>query len=260
MRKEKITRSLFVFSILFVSIFSFSMYSQAISLSNELLAWGFKRGKNHNQAELDLKLKKVIDESGGISIGNKENPNIYLTFDAGYEAGYTDKILDVLEKHNVNACFFITGHYLNSAQDLVKRMIEDGHVVGNHTVNHKCLPNLNDEEIKDEVMLLHNSLYEKFNYEMTFFRPPKGEFSERMAKLVSDLKYKTVMWSFAYDDWDNSKQGRIEYGKNKILENLHNGCVLLLHSTSKDNAEILEEVIVEARKMGYEFKSLNEFN
>ena len=260
MRKEKITRSLFVFSILFVSIFSFSMYSQAISLSNELLAWGFKRGKNHNQAELDLKLKKVIDESGGISIGNKENPNIYLTFDAGYEAGYTDKILDVLEKHNVNACFFITGHYLNSAQDLVKRMIEDGHVVGNHTVNHKCLPNLNDEEIKNEVMLLHNSLYEKFNYEMTFFRPPKGEFSERTTKLVSDLKYKTVMWSFAYDDWDNSKQGRIEYGKNKILENLHNGCVLLLHSTSKDNAEILEEVIVEARKMGYEFKSLNEFN
>ena len=227
MRKEKIIRSLFVFSILFVSIFSFSLYSQATSLNNDLLAWGFKRGKNHEQAELEFKSKKIIEEYDGIAIGNKDVPNIYLTFDAGYEAGYTDKILDVLEKYNVNACFFITGHYLNSASDLVKRMIEDGDIIGNHTVNHKCLPNMTDEEINKEVMILHNSLYEKFNYEMTFFRPPKGEFSQRTTKIVSDLNYKTVMWSFAYDDWDNSKQGRVEYGKNKILDNLHNGCVLL---------------------------------
>ena len=138
-------------------------------------------------------------------------------------------------------------------------MIEDGHIVGNHTVNHKCLPNISDGEIKNEIMNLHNSLYEKFGYEMSFFRPPKGEFSERVIKTVKDLNYKTVMWSFAYDDWDNSKQGRIEYGKKKILDNLHNGCVILLHSTSEDNAKILEEVIIEARNMGYEFKSLNDF-
>lgn len=259
MIKEKIKRNCLAFCILFISIFSFSLYSQATSLSNELLAWGFKRGKNHNQAELDNKLEKIIKEYNGITMGRKDEPSIYLTFDCGYEAGYTEKILDVLEKHNVNACFFITGHYLNSASDLVKRMIEDGHIVGNHTVNHKCLPTISDEEIKSEVMLLHNSLYEKFGYEMSFFRPPKGEFSQKSTKLVADLNYRTVMWSSAYDDWDDSKQGRVEYGKKKILDNLHNGCVLLLHSTSKDNAQILEEVIVEARKIGYEFKSLNEF-
>lgn len=259
MIKEKIKRNCLAFCILFISIFSFSLYSQATSLSNELLAWGFKRGKNHDQAELDNKLEKIIKDYNGIAMGIKDEPSIYLTFDCGYEAGYTEKILDVLEKHNVNACFFITGHYLNSASDFVKRMIEDGHIVGNHTVNHKCLPTISDEEIKSEVMLLHNSLYEKFGYEMSFFRPPKGEFSQKSTKLVADLNYRTVMWSFAYDDWDDSKQGRVEYGKKKILDNLHNGCVLLLHSTSKDNAQILEEVIVEARKIGYEFKSLNEF-
>lgn len=259
MIKEKIKRNCLAFGILFISIFSFSLYSQATSLSNELLAWGFKRGKDHAQAELDSKLEKVVKEYNGITMGNKDEPIIYLTFDCGYEAGYTEQILDVLEKHNVNACFFITGHYLNSASDLVKRMIEDGHIVGNHTANHKCLPTISDEEIKSEVMLLHNSLYEKFGYEMSFFRPPKGEFSQKSIKVISDLNYRTVMWSSAYDDWDDSKQGRVEYGKKKILDNLHNGCVLLLHSTSKDNAQILEEVIVEARKIGYEFKSLNEF-
>lgn len=259
MRKDKIIRYCFVLSLLFLSIFSFSLYSQATSLSNELLAWGFKRGKDHEQAVLDSKAENVIKEYSGISMGNKDVPNIYLTFDCGYEAGYTEKILNVLEKYNVNATFFITGHYLNSASDLVKRMIEDGHIVGNHTVNHKCLPNITDEEIMSEVMTLHNSLYEKFGYEMTFFRPPKGEFSQRTTKIVKELNYTTVMWSSAYDDWDNSKQGRVEYGKKKVLDNLHNGCVLLLHSTSKDNAQILEEVIIEARNMGYEFKSLNEF-
>lgn len=259
MIKDKIIRYCFVLSILFMSIFSFSIYSQATSLSNEMLAWGFRRGNNHEQAVLDLKSEKVIKEYNGISMGNKDSSNIYLTFDCGYEAGYTQSILDVLEKYNVNAAFFITGHYLNSAEDLVKQMIENGHIVGNHTVNHKCLPNISDEEIKLEIMTLHNSLYEKFGYEMKFFRPPKGEFSQRVIKIAKDLNYTTVMWSSAYDDWDTSKQGRVEYGKKKILENLHNGCVLLLHATSKDNAEILEEIIIEVRKMGYEFKSINEF-
>ncbi|MBR3614667.1 MAG: polysaccharide deacetylase family protein [Clostridia bacterium] len=257
--KEKIVRHSFVFGLLLACIFQFSLYSQATTLSNELLAWGFKRGENHEQAILDTKSENVIKKYNGISLGNKEKANIYLTFDCGYEGGYTESILNVLEKYDVKATFFITGHYLNSASDLVKKMIEDGHIVGNHTVNHKCLPNISDDEIENEIMKLHNSLYEKFGYEMKFFRPPKGEFSERVIKQVQDLNYITVMWSSAYDDWDDSKQGRVEYGKKKVLDNLHNGCVLLLHSTSKDNAQILEEVIIEARNMGYEFKSLNEF-
>ena len=148
---------------------------------------------------------------------------------------------------------------MNTASDIVKRMIEDGHIVGNHTVNHKCLPNLRDEEIKDEVMKLHNAVYEKFGYEMKYFRPPKGEFSERVISKVKELGYTTVMWSSAYDDWDKNKQGRTEYGKKKILDNMHNGCVLLLHSTSEDNSKILNEVIKEVKNMGYEFKNIDEF-
>ena len=193
-------------------------------------------------------------------MGDKNSNSIYLTFDLGYEAGYTEKILDTLKENNVKAVFFITGHYLNSEPELVKRMIEEGHIVGNHTVNHKSLVNLSDEEIKKEIMDLHNCLYEKFGYEMSYFRPPKGEFSERVLKLAKDLGYKAVLWSNAYDDWDEKNQNREDYGKSKILDNLHNGCVLLLHGTSKDNSNILDYVIKEATSKGYEFKSLDEFN
>ena len=138
-------------------------------------------------------------------------------------------------------------------------MIQNGNTVGNHTVNHACLPNLKDDEIKEEIMKLHNSIYEMTGYEMTYFRPPKGEFSERTANLVQSLGYTSVLWSNAYDDWDDSKQGKSEYGKKKVLDNLHNGAIILLHSTSKDNVTMLDGMIKEAKNMGYEFKSLDEF-
>jgi peptidoglycan-N-acetylmuramic acid deacetylase len=138
-------------------------------------------------------------------------------------------------------------------------MIENGNIVGNHTVNHKCLPNLTDDEIKNEIMKLHNAVYEKIGYEMTYFRPPKGEFSERTTSLINDLGYTSVLWSSAYDDWDTEKQGREEYGKKKILDNLHNGSVILLHATSKDNSVILDDLIKEIKAQGYEIRSLNDF-
>lgn len=257
--KDKIVRKSFVIVLLLTCIVQFSIFSSATTLSNELLAWGFRRGENHNQATLDTKSEKVIRDYEGISMGNKDSNKVYLTFDCGYEAGYTEAILDALAENNVKATFFITAHYLNTASDIVKRMIEEGHIVGNHTVNHKCLPNISDEEIKEEVMKLHNAVFEKFGYEMTYFRPPKGEFSERVIKIVKDLGYTTVMWSSAYDDWDTNKQGREEYGKKKILENMHNGCVLLLHATSEDNSKILNDVIKDIKNSGYEFKNINEF-
>lgn len=257
--KERIIRHFCVFLLLLVCILQFSLYSQANTLNNDILAWGFRRGENHEQSTLDTASEKVINEYDGIAMGNKESKFVYLTFDCGYEQGYTEKILDVLKENNVKATFFITAHYLNTASDIVKRMIEEGHIVGNHTVNHKCLPNLSDEEIKKEIMDLHNAVFEKFGYEMKYFRPPKGEFSQRVIDIVTKLNYTTVMWSSAYDDWDNEKQNREEYGKNKILDNIHNGCVLLLHATSKDNSIILDDVIKKTREMGYEFKNINEF-
>lgn len=129
--KDKIIRNCAALGILMSCILQFSLYSQATTLSNDLIAWGFRRGENHEQATLDTKAENIIKEFNGISMGNKESKKIYLTFDCGYEAGFTESILNTLEENNVKATFFITGHYLNSASDLVKWMIEDGHIVGN---------------------------------------------------------------------------------------------------------------------------------
>ena len=138
-------------------------------------------------------------------------------------------------------------------------MIDEGHIVGNHTVNHPSIPSLDDEKLKEEIMKLHTAVYEKLGYEMQYFRPPKGEYSQRTLDLTRKLGYITVMWSFAYDDWDESKQGREEYAKEKILSNTHNGEVMLLHATSRDNANVLNEVIQKIKSQGYTFKSLDEF-
>ena len=138
-------------------------------------------------------------------------------------------------------------------------MIEEWHIVGNHTVNHKSMPDLNEEQINSEVMKLHQTIQEKFGYEMKYIRPPKGEFSERTLNETNKLGYKTVMWSFAYEDWNEDKQPDEEKSKKKILDNLHNGEIMLLHGNSKTNTNILDSVIKEAKNMGYEFKSLDEF-
>ena len=229
------------------------------TLSNKKIGWGIKREDNHKQPDVGSLNKRIIEQYDGICMGNPEMPYVYLTFDNGYEAGYTEKILAVLKENQVPAAFFITGHYVNSQPELVKKMIEEGHTVGNHTVNHKSMPDISDEQIKTEMMDLHKSIYEKFGYEMKYTRPPKGEYSERTIACTNSLGYKTVMWSFAYDDWDENKQGREAYGKQKILDNVHNGAVLLLHGTSKDNSNILDECIKEIKKMGYEFRSLDQF-
>jgi len=229
------------------------------TISNKKIGWGIKRNDNHEQPDVGAVNKSIIEKYDGICMGNAEQKYIYLTFDNGYEAGYTEKILEVLKQNEVPATFFLTAHYINSEPELVQRMIDEGHIIGNHTVNHKSMPDIDNETIKKEVMELHTAVYEKFGYEMKYIRPPKGEYSERTIAYTNTLGYKTIMWSFAYDDWDEAKQGREEYGKKKILDNLHNGEVMLLHGTSKDNSNILDECIKEIKKLGYQFKSLDEF-
>lgn len=233
--------------------------STTTTLSNEKIEWGVKREKDHKQPELGSKNINLMKKYDGVAMGNSEKNIVYLTFDNGYEAGYTASILDTLKANDVKAAFFITAHYLNSQPDLVKRMVEEGHIVGNHTVNHHSMPSLTDEEIKKEIMDLHHSVLELTGYEMKYMRPPKGEYSERTLSLSNSLGYTTVMWSLAYDDWDENKQGREEYGKTKILENIHPGAVILLHGTSKDNMNILDTCIKEIKNMGYEIKSIDEF-
>lgn len=228
-------------------------------VSNKKIEWGIKRNDNHEQPDLGSKNKQLIEQYKGMAMGNKEKKKVYLTFDEGYEAGYTPKILEVLKQNDVKATFFLTAHFVNTQEGLVKQMIDEGHIVGNHTVNHKSMPELSEEKIKSEVMDLHQAIFNKFNYEMQYIRPPKGEFSEQSLNVTNSLGYTTVMWSFAYDDWNEEKQGREEYAKKKILDNVHNGAILLLHGNSKDNTNILDEVIKEIKKQGYEFKNLDEF-
>ena len=229
------------------------------ALSNKLIEFGIKRGENHKQPDIGATNKKIIEEYNGLVIGNKDSKNIYLTFDVGYEGGYTEKILNTLKQNNVNACFFITGQFYKTNPELIKKMIDEGHIIGNHTVNHKSLPKCDDETIKDEVMTLHKEIYNDFNYEMKYMRPPKGEYSQKSLAVIQRLGYIPVFWSFAWDDWDEGKQGREEYGKKKILDNVHNGEIMLLHATSKDDANILDEVIKTIKSNGYTFKSLDEF-
>ena len=230
------------------------------NLSNQICAWGFVRGKDGKKPEFYGPHAKVLDAYKGIYCAKTEEPIIYLTFDEGYENGYTASILDTLKEKNVTSIFFVTMPYVKQNPDLVRRMIEEGHLVGNHTVNHPSMPEVtSDEKLTREIMDLHDYVKENFNYEMTFLRPPKGEYSERTVKLALDLGYRTVLWSAAYDDWDTSKQDRLNYARGMILNNLHPGEVMLLHAVSKDNAALLGEVIDEARNQGYEFVSLEEF-
>lgn len=261
--ENKIKLSILIIAVMCMGIFTYLQINNSIlaaeNLSNKFIGWGIKRNDNHEQPDLGTENKKLIDKYDGIAMGNKETKKVYLTFDLGYEAGYTDKILDTLKANDVTATFFITAHYLNTNEDLVKKMIENGNDVGNHTVNHYSMPSISDEKIEEEVMKLHTAVYEKTGYEMKYFRPPKGEYSERVLAKINSLGYKTIMWSFAYDDWDEKKQGRESYGKEKILNNIHSGAVILLHATSKDNMNILDECIKEIKNMGYEFKSLDEF-
>ena len=229
------------------------------ALSNKKIGWGIKRNDNNIQPDLGAENKKLIDKYNGIAMGNNDDKSIYLTFDLGYEGGYTAKILDALKEKNAKATFFITAHYLNTAPDLVERMINEGHIVGNHTVNHKSMPDLTDEELKKELMNLNQALYEKFGYEMKYMRPPKGEFSERTLCLTDSLGFRTVMWSFAYVDWNDDKQPSKDEAMKKIINNLHNGEIMLLHATSKTNSEIMAEMLDKIRESGYEIKSLEEF-
>ncbi len=231
------------------------------NLSNTVCAWGFVRKKDAVQPEIYGPYSKVLNTYDGIYMGNSNDKRIYLTFDEGYENGYTASILDTLKEKNVTAAFFVTMPYVKQNEALIQRMIDEGHIVGNHTVNHPSMPEVTDDaKLEKEVMDLHNYMVENFEYEMTYLRPPKGEYSERTVKLCKDLGYTHVLWSSAYDDWDVNNQKGHDYAKKMILNySQHNGCVMLLHAVSKDNTEVLGEIIDSLREKEYEFYSLDNF-
>lgn len=226
------------------------------SLSNKTQGWGFRR--TENGPEFTKEQICQMENYGCIYKENTTEKNIYLTFDEGYENGYTSIILDTLREKSVPAAFFVTAPYVKSNPDLIKRMANEGHIIGNHTVNHPSLPSVkNLSDLKKELFELDRLVYAICKKNSCFLRPPKGEYSERTLKITHDLGYTNVFWSQAYVDWNNNISAHEAH--DKITKNLHNGCVLLLHAVSKGNADALKDVIETAQKQGYTFRSLEEY-
>ncbi len=191
---------------------------------------------------------------------NGEEKVIYLTFDAGFENGYMPNILDVLKKHDIKATFFLVGNYLETEPDLVKRMIEEGHIVGNHTYTHPDMSKISDAESFNRELVKFEEKYKEVTGQdlVKFYRPPQGKFSESNLKQANELGYKTFFWSLAYVDWYVNDQPTKEQAFSKLIPRIHPGAVVLLHSTSKTNSEILDELITKWKEMGYTFKNLDE--
>ena len=191
--------------------------------------------------------------------GNSDEKVIYLTFDAGFENGNTPAILDALKKHNVPATFFVVGTFISSNPDLIKRMASEGHTVGNHTYHHPDMSQISTKEsFQKELVDVENVYKEITGEEMTkFYRPPQGKYSEDNLRMAKEMGYKTFFWSLAYVDWYENDQPTKEEAFDKLLGRIHPGAIVLLHSTSKTNAEILDELLTKWEEMGYTFKPLS---
>lgn len=199
-----------------------------------------------------LLFNSQFEKYDSYAITNQEN-TVYLTFDQGYENGYTTVILDTLKDKNVKATFFILKDYAVRNKELVQRMIDEGHIIGNHSLHHYSMPTLDIEASKQELIGLHKYMQDEFGYEMNLFRPPMGEYSEQSLAIAQACGYKTVLWSYAYADWDVNKQMEPSKALEKVTKASHSGCIYLLHSVSKTNSEILPEVINSLISKGYSF-------
>jgi len=253
-----------------VAILTFTMLagstvSAFAAAKNKAYNWYCKHRNDGKQPECDGEMR-FINDCNGFYIDTKHTSMddgekvIYLTFDAGYENGNIERILDVLKAENVPAAFFVLENLVKKNGDLIKRMADEGHTVCNHTATHKDMTKVSDPsafaaELKrlDEVCLEYTGVSVA-----KYYRPPEGRFTQNNLEMASKLGYKTVLWSFAYADWDNNNQMSREKAMEKIINGTHNGEVILLHPTSKTNADILSELICKWREMGFRFSTLDE--
>ena len=227
-------------------------------LSNKKIGWYFGANDTHDTPSSPREAD-YLDKYDAYYVGDTSQKAIYLTFDEGYENGYSSKILDVLKEKDVKAAFFVTKSYIASNQELIKRMVDEGHVVGNHSVRHLSSPDLSDDELKNELTETADYFKEVTGQEMPHvFRPPMGEFSERTLAVTQSLGYKTIFWSFAYRDWLVDEQPGKQAAYDKIMAHYHNGAIPLLHAVSQSNTEALGDVIDSLREKGYTFASLED--
>ena len=222
-------------------------------------AWGLSF-RTEGQPPVGTVNRSVLQGYDAAFLGNTEEKVLYLTFDAGYENGCTAQILDILKGQEVNAAFFLVGNYLEKNADLVRRMVSEGHIVGNHTMHHPDMSKISDLNAFRKELEDLEALYRQITgQEMPkYYRPPQGVYSESNLQMAKQLGYKTVFWSLAYVDWNNDSQPTAEYAFSKLLPRTHNGAVILLHSTSKTNAAILDQLIQKWKAMGYRFGTLEE--
>lgn len=221
--------------------------------------WGLSFQEEGKAPVIDVD-KDMLKELDAYYLGDEEGKKIYLTFDAGYENGYTEKILDALKENNVKATFFLVGNYLETCPEIVKRMEAEGHIVGNHTYHHKDMAQLTTEDAFLKELTEFELLYKEITGKelVKLYRPPQGKFSENQLQWAKDAGYKTCFWSLAYVDWDDKKQPTKEEAMDKLTRRIHPGAIVLLHSTSSTNGEIMSDIIKTWKDMGYSFGQLKD--
>ena len=230
-----------------------------LSETVETGSWGLSF-RTEGQPPVGPANSAVLARYDAAFLGDTSQPILYLTFDAGYENGCSAQILDILQKHDVPAAFFLVGNYMEQNPDLVRRMVSEGHIVGNHTMHHPDMSKISDPAAFQKELADLEKLYLDITGQPLpkYYRPPQGIYSEKNLEMAKELGYKTVFWSLAYVDWNNDAQPTKEYALEKLVPRTHNGAVVLLHSTSKTNAEILDSLLTTWEQMGYTFGTLEE--
>ena len=221
-------------------------------------AWGLSFPQP-GQSPAGPATRQQLQQYDAAYLGNPDEKVIYLTFDAGYENGNTGKILDTLKKHRAKGAFFLVGNFVEKNPDLVKRMVAEGHTVGNHTMHHRDMSKLHDPAVFTSELQDLEALFQKTTGQTLprFYRPPQGIYSQKNLEMAKNLGYKTVFWSLAYADWNNDAQPTKQQAFDKLLPRIHNGAVVLLHSTSRTNGEILDELLTKWEEMGYHFGTID---
>lgn len=239
---------------LIVTFISFISVAKA-----EEFHWGFKPSRNGEPVEIGEPLESLLRDYGAIYKGNGEKKIVYLSFDNGYENGYTESILNTLREENAPATFFLTEHYLTSATDLVKTMIKDGHIIGNHSYGHPNMARLTADEMIKEWQQFDHKLNELTGVKRTYYaRPPEGIFNEQVLKVGNEAGYRHMFWSIAFKDWLKDERRGAQYAYDALMGQLHPGAVILMHTVAQDNAEALPRFIKDAKAKGYTFGSLDE--
>lgn len=241
---KKIVSSILISSVLFSSVYATN--------------WGLSYTNGVNQPPNGEDSVQTLAQYNTYFLGDTSKKTVYLTFDAGYENGYTTKILDVLKKQNVPAGFFILEHYIDANPEIVKRMSNDGHIVGNHTSNHPNITKISNTKLINEVDNLSIKFQNLTGKRLDpYFRPPEGSYTYNKLQTLQYLGYNTILWSVAYADWDENNQPSYESALNILNKRMHNGAIILLHPTSSTNAGILDTFITNLKNQGYEFAYLS---